>query len=123
MFDLKSPCKDCIFWKDGRFKGLGTARRQEIADSLLSDQSFPCHKTTRHDEDGEYYHHDKEQHCAGATLVLMHMEMPNQMMRIAGRIGAFDPDKLDWEADVYEDLDDWVAAGEEWDREHYQRGG
>lgn len=100
-FDLKTPCKDCPFRTDVR--GYITASRaREIIDAITSQQkTFACHKTTKHDDDGEHIPRDKEQHCAGATIFLERMDAPNQMMRIAERIGFYDRRKLDMAAPVF----------------------
>lgn len=109
MFDLKKPCKLCPFRKDiDPF--LGRARAQEIADGLRADGTFYCHQTVEYDddhwdEDGSYFDNGEEQHCAGAALCLEHEERPNQMMRIAERIGAYDRTKL--KGDVFESLKDF----------------
>jgi hypothetical protein len=107
-FDMKTPCNNCPFRHD--VPGfLRQARAEEIAESLLNDQTFPCHKTTKdaEDEDGESYRYadGTSQHCAGAMIMLMNMGMPNQMMRIAMRLGGFNPDELDMCAPVF---------GEDW---------
>jgi hypothetical protein len=110
-FDMKAPCNNCPFRHD--VPGfLRQERAEEIAASLLSDQSFPCHKTTEddEDEDGESFRYatPDSQHCAGAAIMLMHMGEPNQMMRIAMRMGWFDPNKLDMCAPVFQDDGEFI---------------
>lgn len=109
---MTKPCDNCPFRTDKPFY-LAPGRAREIADALKGDRHFTCHKTIDYGaaEDVERRPYDAdEQHCAGATIVLWRMQAPNQWMRWAGRLGLFDPDKLDMEAPVYADLDEFVSA-------------
>ena len=112
QFTLKRPCPGCPFStgpKAVRF--LGRARAQQIVDSLVDqDATFSCHETNLYDDEGEARETRDSQHCAGAMILLMRLEMPNQMMRIAGRIGSFDPDSLDMESPVFANFDEFVDA-------------
>lgn len=76
---------------------LARGRVKEIAGMMLdwNGGSFPCHKTTKFDEDGEHYAHDGEVHCAGALIFAEKNGNETQMMRVAGRLGLFDPTKLE----------------------------
>lgn len=110
-FDLTRPCAACPFRTDIDFylsPGRVHAIYRDITDG---DASFSCHKTTEFD-DGEYRRRPDEQHCAGAMVMLMRMDMPNQIMRIAMRIGMFDPDALDMDAPVFHDVDAMALARE-----------
>lgn len=112
-FTLKTPCKDCPFRTDIMFY-LPASRVKEICESItLHQQSFLCHKTTKFNEDGETIQHKDEIHCAGALIMLEHMEMPNQMMRIAERCGYYDRTKLDMDAPVFESDNDMIAEYED----------
>ena len=65
-------------------------RVSEICESLFRGQSFPCHKTTNHDDDEECavgINQDNEVQCAGAEIFLASQGMSTQMSRIAGRWG------------------------------------
>lgn len=107
-FNLKKPCANCPFRNDiPKQQGwLGEDRAQGIVDSIIDlQQSFPCHKTT--DLDGE--RSGKEQHCAGALIMLEHIERPNQMMRISERLGMYDRTQLEMDAPVFDDPVDFVA--------------
>lgn len=100
---LKWPCANCPFRTDYKFY-LSVSRVREILHGLIKqDQSFACHKTTtgEYDEDGQYVYTHREQHCAGAMIMLQHMKMPNQWMRIMARVGLFDPNKLKMDAPVF----------------------
>lgn len=104
-FELTKPCKDCPFRTDCLKGWLGRGRAIEIAHSLTAlQQSFPCHKTT--EETGNPK--NGEQHCAGALIMLEHMEKPNQMMRIAERLRFYDRFKLKMSAPVFTDTDEFI---------------
>ena len=110
-FDLTAPCKDCPFRTDITFY-LNTERVEEICDSITRrQQTFACHKTTKHDDEtGRAIPHRKEQHCAGALIMLEKMERPNQMIRIAERCNAYDRRKLNMDAPVYDDCDAMIEC-------------
>lgn len=81
-----------------------------MADHLLSAHSFDCHKTLDYSsEDGSGETTDKSMHCAGAMIVLEHEERPNQIMRIAERLGFYDHTKLNMDSPVPQSMDEWVA--------------
>lgn len=112
-FDLKKPCKDCPFRNDIH-PFLSRERAEEIASSL-ERHTFPCHKTVdySHDDDeGAGRVHSNSQHCAGAMIMLEKMEAPSQMMRIAERLGVYDYRKLDMNAPVFEDAEEFIEAQE-----------
>lgn len=102
-YTLRRPCQHCPFRTD--VPGyLRRARCVEIAESIAQGATFPCHKTVEHDddEDGEPITRvpDTAQMCAGAMIVLERLEQPNQAMRVAERLGLYDPGKLDMAAPV-----------------------
>lgn len=113
MFNLVRPCKKCPFRTDIE-PYLRPGRIREIANSMVVyDGWFPCHETTESDDesdDGSNYTTSKSQHCAGAAIILMKMDAPNQMMRISMRIGMFDPEKLDMDAPVFDTFDEAERA-------------
>ena len=116
-FTLTKPCTDCPFRNDKPFH-LTVERAEEIAHGVTElDQTFACHKTTREgseDDDGwsEMETTMKSQHCAGVLIMLEKMEQPNQMMRIAERIGMYDRTKLDMDAPVFNDTDEFIESME-----------
>ena len=101
-FNLRTPCDNCPFRSDITFF-LDPRRVTEILDALLLDgKTFSCHKTVHYDDDGEpSMPHGDEQHCAGALIMLERFNLPNQMMRIAERLGLYDPRHLAMEAPVF----------------------
>lgn len=112
-FEMRKPCPRCPFRTDVE-PYISPDRAQEIVDALERGQTFVCHKHTQfaEDEDGESYNvpQERDQHCAGALIMLEHMELPNQMMRISGRLGLYDPSKLDMDSPVYECGDEMLEA-------------
>lgn len=109
-FDMTTPCPKCPFRTDIK-PFLRRDRAREISEALfLHQQTFACHVTVEHDDDGEHVLRPDEQHCAGAAIVLERMNRPNQMMRIAERIGCYNARKLDMKAPVFKHLRDFIAA-------------
>lgn len=102
-FEMTKPCKNCPFRTDCRKGWLGKNRAKEISFAILEQQgTFPCHKTVDYDsEDGEGITHQDSQHCAGAMIMLEKMQRPNQMMRIAERLGMYDYRKLVMDSPVF----------------------
>ncbi len=112
-FNLVRPCADCPFRSD--IAGyLRAERAEEIADIITDgDGSFSCHKTNLYDEGyGEMVETAKSQHCAGALIFLEKQDNPNQLMRVAERIGVYDRHKLDMSAPVFDNADDFIGAQE-----------
>lgn len=97
-FDLKKPCKDCPFIKGSCTNTtLAEGRLEGIVDDIRNDMSFTCHKTLDNES-------SKQQHCAGAMVFLEKENRPNQMMRIAERVGMYDHTKLDMNVDIVDEL-------------------
>lgn len=93
-FDLKTPCKDCPFIKGSSTnKSLNPGRIDSIVEELRSDLAFTCHKTLDMPR-------STQQHCGGALIFLEREERPNQLMRIAERVGIYDYTKLNMDVDL-----------------------
>lgn len=117
-YSLTTPCKNCPFRTDVR-PFITPGRVRDIERSLVRSE-FPCHKTTRPDDDAEddsvYIPKGGEIHCAGALILLEKLGRPSQMMRIAERLrgegGApmYDASKLDMEAPVYDSFTEMYRA-------------
>ena len=104
-FDLKAPCGNCPFRTDVEFF-IGAERIEQICESITTgDKTFSCHKTTRHGDDGEAIYTTKEQHCAGALVMLAKMNASNGMLRIAKRLGIYEPGELRMDSPVFESAD------------------
>lgn len=99
-FNRVTPCKLCPFRTDVRTY-LTRSRVLEIEHSMVGlQQNFPCHETT--DMSGDEPQVTPEtSHCAGGLILLERMNRPNQMMRIAERLGFYDRGKLNMQAPVF----------------------
>ncbi|WP_144472957.1 hypothetical protein [Bacillus pumilus] len=96
-FDIKKPCVDCPFLEDSRtFKTLSKNRLKGIIKDIRDDSSFTCHKTLELPS-------AEQQHCGGALIFLEREESPNQIMRIAERIGLYDHHSIDMNCEVITD--------------------
>lgn len=111
-FTMTKPCPSCPFRTDIR-PFLKKARAREICDALIrQQQTFQCHKTIEYGEDDEDMNTrtTNAQHCAGALILLEKLERPNQMMRIAERLGGYDMRKLDMEAPIFDTPQQFIKA-------------
>lgn len=107
-FTLRRPCANCPFRTDCRQGWLGRKRATEIATSITAHQkTFSCHKTNDFSS-GEVEETENSQHCAGALVLLEKRNQPNQMMRIAERLGFYDRHKLDMAAPVFDSTKDFI---------------
>jgi hypothetical protein len=117
-YGLVTPCANCPFRTDVR-PYITVAR---VRDILSSQGEFHCHKTIEVgaglddglDGDTEHWAEvidDKNaQVCAGFLICLEYDETPNQMMRIAERLGLYDRRKLRMDAPVYQGVEAAVHA-------------
>lgn len=99
-YGMHSPCDECPFLIGSGF----------TYDSLMEHASgeFGCHKACNLDEETSMYvPHKKTPHCAGALIFLEKQNRPHQMMRICERIGFYDRTKLDMDANVGSEPDDY----------------
>jgi hypothetical protein len=120
-YTMTKPCPECPFRRDGAGANpvrLMLGRVDEIAGVMLNPQGgeFPCHKTTVEDEDdddesGRCTTPDS-QHCAGALIFAEKNDNHTGMMKIAGRLGMYDPRKLDRAAfpEVFDDIEEMRAT-------------
>ena len=99
-FNLKSPCGDCPFRNDVE-PYLTVERAIEISDAICNkDKTFSCHKTLNNKE---------KEHCAGALILLEKEDTPNQLTRIAERLGIYDRSKLNMKAPVYDNAEGFIT--------------
>lgn len=107
MFDLKRPCVNCPFRRgQGSLFRLHPARLAEIKAAT----SFQCHRTVDYAVEGDPEPGDRPQQCAGIMAVLTREKRPNQIMQVAQRLGAFNPDDLDPKNDAYASWSEVCAA-------------
>lgn len=117
-FNLVRPCAGCPFGTGpDSVRNLGRTRAEGIVNDLLDDRTFDCHKTTHGwitDEDtGEevYVPTGKEEHCAGATILLERIERPNQWMRWMERLGFYDRKEMELDTHlVVRDFDEFIRV-------------
>ena len=106
-YRLTKPCPKCPFRND--IPGYLTKARIRELERSLERSEFSCHLTTSEDGWGEdhetYVSSGKEDHCAGALILLEKLERPSQMMRIMERIGGYDRTKLNMQSPV---VDTWA---------------
>ena len=93
QYTKTEPCADCPFL-NGTEHAYTDGRLMQFASG-----AFPCHKTAKL-EDGGFAATRASVHCAGALIYLEKRDMPNQMMRIAERLGMYDRTQLNMEANV-----------------------
>ena len=130
-YDLVRPCASCPFRREG-IEGaekqpvrLGTQRVREVAGTAgWQGAEFQCHETWYNapeldqgdEEDDQAFarrcsSYKGAQHCAGALIFGLKNGGPHQMGRITGRLGMWDPDKLEAHSDlVFDDLDEFLAT-------------
>lgn len=106
-YSLRGPCSNCPFRSDKPFY-LDPDRVDEIADAILADASFTCHKTV--DYDDEPFVGERGRECGGEMVTLEREGRANQGMRIAERFGFYDRERLDMDAPVYDSIDEWREA-------------
>lgn len=107
-YGLVRPCPKCPFRTDVP-PYLRPDRAQEIARSVQSGGEFFCHETTvpDPDDDAEMIENEGSMVCAGSLILMEKARTPNQMMRIAQRIGMYDPERLDLTAPVPGSWSEW----------------
>jgi len=114
-YKLTSPCTNCPFRKDIKFY-LTNGRVREIISAITNNGgTFDCHKTTGVDGPENI----KRQHCAGALIMLEKAGIlfSNQMVRIASRLGMFNPDRLDMNAPTFESPEEMILEYRKRNRE------
>lgn len=101
-YTKRTPCDLCPFRNDSGRLIVHPSRLRGFVKG-----EFCCHKTGSSAEDGDICPTKNSQHCAGALIFLEKIGEPHQMMRIVGRLGLYDPEKLDMAAPVF---DSWKEA-------------
>jgi hypothetical protein len=116
MFDMKRPCDNCPFRKEGGIR-LHPARARQIAKSQIDGQgaTFPCHKTVNYDavdkddDSGNHAWQRGNQYCAGALNFALNVGSLNQMMRIAARTG-WNPERMQDRSRCFRSVKEMVSA-------------
>lgn len=110
-YSMTVPCDNCPF----RRKGGIRLRESRVREIVGSNGEFHCHKTVSQDDDGDQRETGLEKVCAGFLIFNEKNDNPNQMMRIAERIGMYNAAALMEDNDaavdaVFDDLDEMLAA-------------
>lgn len=117
-FTMTKPCDNCPFLREGGIR-LNAQRVRQIAGMMLDSQggTFPCHKTTTNDDDGEAMEAENSQHCAGALIFAEKNGNATQMMRISQRLKLYDHARLMSDesvvALVFDDLEEMLDANQQ----------
>lgn len=107
-FDLRVPCIDCPFRREGGCR-IGRGHAAAIVDMMLEQGAggcFPCHKTT----EATGQPPGREQHCAGALIFAELRNRRTQAMQIAQRIGWYFPELLSGAADLFGSVEELLEA-------------
>lgn len=108
-YELRSPCHNCPFRKDGGIRLRAGRVRELIRATGNPGAEFACHKTTR--DDGERRTATPEsQHCAGALIFADKRGTSTQMTRIMERLGGFDASKLKGHELVFDSVGEMIAS-------------
>jgi hypothetical protein len=103
--NLKKPCKNCPFLKDGAIE-LAPGRLAGIIDGLTKDDgvNFQCHKTLHgksggqwdEDEDGNPFYEPSgnESLCVGSAIYMMKLGRPSVALRFAFYAKMISPEEL-----------------------------
>lgn len=90
VFHVKTMCSNCPFRRGQSY--LRRKRARELARNMASPHGgeFACHKTVKHDDEGEWSNRPESLHCIGAMAFAYNMGNATQFMRIMGRLGGID---------------------------------
>lgn len=89
-YSKTTACSNCPFRREGGIR----LTLERVIEITQSEGAFPCHKTTETDDEGELVRTGKEVHCAGFLILREKQQQPNQMMRIAERLGMYNAEEL-----------------------------
>lgn len=94
QFSCKKPCSNCPFINDGNDIPLMKGRREGIIMGLINREtpSFPCHKTTTSNDDGDGYDPVNVGQCAGAIAVVKKLGESVLIVNIAEHYNYIEPD-------------------------------
>lgn len=112
-YTLAGPCSNCPFRND-QPSYLKPERVIEIAETLLAQEEFYCHKTVDYPDNPETGGADpvvggRARVCGGATATMAREGRSTQMERITERLG-LPVAEADSEAPVYDSIAEWVRA-------------
>lgn len=128
-YDLREPCTNCPFRTDETAIRFRTRERAEEIEEQAYRYGFPCHVSAVCEEDpytGEegYVAGPNTQLCAGYSLMQLRESGGTPWPAIgndddvADRLAA----QLNWNAPVFECVDDFLAANDNEDERNEKRG-
>lgn len=80
------PCSNCPF-KNGNHFGLNPCHAKDIADSLMNDAPFHCHKTIDYDQEDKAAQVKNASLCQGAALFLENVRPDGCRANLSFRLG------------------------------------
>lgn len=103
---LKQPCRRCPFLKSMGY--LNAERAREIALNAASwdGVAWWCHETVDYSDDQRST--APSQHCAGSAIFSEKHGVATQALRIAGRLGLYDPSAMKGVELVYDSVEEMV---------------
>ncbi len=113
MFDLKEPCADCPFRKEG-----GVRHSLAMMTSYISyflgwpGATFPCHRSVPKSDTRTQWSvwQPGQVMCAGGLIFAGKHGVENAVMIAGRRCGAYDKSKLKCEESVFDTADEMLAA-------------
>ena len=103
---MEKPCQHCPYRTD--VKPFLTPERGEELAYITTNKysSFPCHKTTEHDDDGNGYAVSTSKQCAGfLTLQAQNGEETYEDFKPSWEMVYIDPGEMAW---AYESPANWI---------------
>lgn len=109
LFDVKKPCVDCPFRKDGiMLESLSDGRIEEILTNVLEEDGFfSCHKTIDYSDENFRRLQNGNHFCAGALIAIEKADktLANRNTRLGRIFGIYDPANLSGHDEVIEPKD------------------
>jgi hypothetical protein len=103
---VSSPCSNCPFRKDV-VPYLTPERAVEI---VTTQGTFPCHKTTTFDDNGNRVFTSKDKWCAGFLLLQTNSGIKNDAMQVSERLNMHDMKNIRGADLVYASHEEFIAA-------------
>lgn len=102
---IKKPCQHCPYRTDVK-PFLTPERGEELAYATQNRySSFPCHKTTSQDDDGEPEYSNTEKQCAGFLTLMANYTTPlYKDFEPSWEIVYSEPSEMAW---AYESEENW----------------
>lgn len=106
LFDIKKPCGGCPFLKENNLRLSKKKKQKFVNDIVKKEYAFVCHRSTK-DYSGKS---GKENHCAGALIIMEKNQINTRVLRIAIALGGYDPALLKMDSPVFDNFNDFIEA-------------